>query len=557
MVLEHVEGRSLHSVLANNKPLPVSRMIGIMTQLVDALSCAHSSGIIHRDLKPSNVLLVGTSGVETVKVIDFGLAKLMPGQGVEAQKLTEDGMALGTAHYMSPEQCVGKELTPAADIYSAGVIIYQCLTGQLPFDADNNVSVMFQHINEPPPSLMKVAPYAVPFQAVLERALAKEPDRRQASAAELMQELKEAAAQLRSDPKPRVAARSSREKRAAGLPPMRMLLAAACVLVCGLAMMLFLTPVQRRDGTTSIDLYRQVADLDDLKDDPTRMFTSENMQIIERALASNAQDHLLSPSQQWDLLVMLGDMYEQRNNHRLALQCFKDALKFNLPGTVRRRRWYVENKLWLDAESREDHLASLAIAQQMQRDNLLPPEDMGMRLINGRLAISDIYMQRFSEAERLIRNEPDFNSDPEARRNIFANLGNAYAAESRWAEALSMYDQAERLGMQVPTDSARANMMLGRWQTAKQILTAHQTKGTASAMLQAVYELKFGDKTVGQATINEVCRKLEANGGRPYRLFGADVLLASDALRAAGCVKEEQRLAALWRRIQASRSHSS
>ncbi len=188
MVMEFVEGKSLENTLAVLKQLEPEAVPAIMAQLFAGLACAHASGVVHRDLKPSNVMLIPSSdGPASVKIIDFGLAKLMPGYGVSSQKLTETGYALGTCHYMAPEQCLAGSIDQRADIYSAGCILYQCLTGKLPFDADNNVAVMFRHINEQPIPIehyLGNKPLLNSLQVVLDNCLAKHPDDRYATAAE-------------------------------------------------------------------------------------------------------------------------------------------------------------------------------------------------------------------------------------------------------------------------------------------------------------------------------------------------------------------------------------
>lgn len=193
MVMEFLSGKSLEAALANAQPLKVRAVIQIMLQLCDALTCAHAHGIIHRDLKPSNVLLSeNVSSTSYVRVIDFGLAKLLAPDTVAQQRLTVAGTALGSCPYMSPEQCLGQEVDVRTDIYSAGCIFYYCLTGQPVFDGDNPIAIMHQHVNVPVPRLAAGSAFieqAAALQSILDRALCKNRDERYASAADMAADL--------------------------------------------------------------------------------------------------------------------------------------------------------------------------------------------------------------------------------------------------------------------------------------------------------------------------------------------------------------------------------
>src|SRR5690606_28270245 len=146
----------------------------VIHQTAAALESAHASGVIHRDIKPSN-LLVTETGV--IKITDFGIARAL-----EATPLTQTGLVLGTAQYVSPEQASGERLTPATDLYSLGVVAYECLAGRLPFTGDNQVAIAMQHLNDPPPPLPGDIPE--PVRALVMSALAKDPADRPASARE-------------------------------------------------------------------------------------------------------------------------------------------------------------------------------------------------------------------------------------------------------------------------------------------------------------------------------------------------------------------------------------
>jgi eukaryotic-like serine/threonine-protein kinase len=165
LVMEFVEGQPLVTILHEEGALPVDWTLHVVEQAADGLSAAHRGGVIHRDIKPGN-LMVRPDGV--VKLTDFGIA-----QARDAAPLTRTGMVVGTAQYLSPEQAQGLELTSASDVYSLGVVAYECLTGARPFDGASQVAIALAHINRPPPPLPSHIPPAV--RLLVERALAKDP----------------------------------------------------------------------------------------------------------------------------------------------------------------------------------------------------------------------------------------------------------------------------------------------------------------------------------------------------------------------------------------------
>lgn len=151
IAMEYVPGRDLHQILSEEGPLPEKRLIRIVAQVLAALADAHAVGVIHRDLKPENIMVEQRRDQpDFVKVLDFGIAKLQESSGSEGQALTRAGFVCGTPEYMSPEQASGAEIDPRSDLYAVGVILYQCLTGVLPFDADSPVALATMHLSEEP-----------------------------------------------------------------------------------------------------------------------------------------------------------------------------------------------------------------------------------------------------------------------------------------------------------------------------------------------------------------------------------------------------------------------
>jgi serine/threonine-protein kinase len=176
LVMEYVPGETLKQCLRRQGPSSPGRASSIAVDILGALQAAHERGIVHRDVKPQNVLL-GDDG--RVKVADFGIAR------VGASALTRTGMMLGTSHYLSPEQARGLVADPRSDVYGAAVLLYEMLTGRVPFEGDNEVAIAWQHIHEEPPRPRAVEP-SVPqaLEEVVLRALAKDPDDRFQTAAE-------------------------------------------------------------------------------------------------------------------------------------------------------------------------------------------------------------------------------------------------------------------------------------------------------------------------------------------------------------------------------------
>ncbi len=185
LTMELVEGTSLKLLIASRGKLPVSVTLTVGKQLCRALEVAHAEGVIHRDIKPQN-MVVEPSGF--LKVMDFGIARLAdPPQDKQGGRgLTEAGTTIGTLDYMSPEQLSGAELDPRSDLYSAGVVLFECLTGRLPFEADTTWSLIAKHLEEAPPDPRTLNP-EVPdaLGTVVLRAMAKRPEERYRGAAQL------------------------------------------------------------------------------------------------------------------------------------------------------------------------------------------------------------------------------------------------------------------------------------------------------------------------------------------------------------------------------------
>jgi serine/threonine-protein kinase len=190
IVFEYVEGENLKEVVTREGPLPLRRVLELALQIGRGLAFAHSQGLVHRDVKPQNVLM---NGDDQAKVTDFGIARSID---VDVG-VTQTGTVLGTSAYIAPEQASGGDITPQTDVYSLGVVLYELLTGEVPFPGESFVAVAMKHINDPPPSLLERRPDTPPrLAAAVDRALAKEPGERFGSMDDFVAELSACLAEL-------------------------------------------------------------------------------------------------------------------------------------------------------------------------------------------------------------------------------------------------------------------------------------------------------------------------------------------------------------------------
>ncbi|MEA2696841.1 MAG: eukaryotic-like serine/threonine-protein kinase [Myxococcales bacterium] len=201
-VMEYLQGESMSERLKREERLTVPSAVNIATQVADALGSSHEHGIIHRDLKPENIYLISRGAQKDfVKVLDFGLAKLTQVEEKVTHK-TRTGSVMGTPYYMSPEQCEGKAtIDHRADIYSLGVILFEMLTGKVPFGGEGYGEIIVKHITMPPPSVRSIVPNLSPaLDLILFRALAKDREERFQTMADFREALRDPDAYAPSAP---------------------------------------------------------------------------------------------------------------------------------------------------------------------------------------------------------------------------------------------------------------------------------------------------------------------------------------------------------------------
>ncbi len=222
LTMELVEGRSLAEALPATG-LPIDRVLTIGIAVADATSAAHQKGITHRDLKPGNIMLGEGEQAGRIKVLDFGLAKIVDAQlgaagasmlpteaPAHTAPITAEGRILGTVAYMSPEQAEGRTIDGRSDLFSLGVVLYEMATGQRPFAGDTNLSILSSILKDTPKSVTDINPTIPPeLGRIIRRALAKDPERRYQTAKDLRNDLEDLKASLGSSASPLSAATSN------------------------------------------------------------------------------------------------------------------------------------------------------------------------------------------------------------------------------------------------------------------------------------------------------------------------------------------------------------
>lgn len=184
IVMEHLEGTDLDSLCKAEAPLSMARAVHLTAQIAAALSEAHQNDVVHRDLKPANIIVLARARpAEVVKVLDFGIAKILEAGVSDESRITKSGAIFGTPYYLSPEQATGAELDPRADLYSLGVILYRLVTGHLPFESGSGLDILVRHVKDAPPPPRTYNPdIPLALEQVILTALEKDREQRHSTA---------------------------------------------------------------------------------------------------------------------------------------------------------------------------------------------------------------------------------------------------------------------------------------------------------------------------------------------------------------------------------------
>lgn len=454
MVMELIEGTALNDLLASAGKLAPARALNIIKQVFEGLASAHAAGVVHRDLKPANIMVLGAGTQnEQVKIIDFGLAKLMPGYGVPGQKLTETGYALGTCYYMAPEQAVGGQVDERADIYAAGCIFYELLAGRRPFEADDNVAVMFQHLhNTPPPLSGNLAP-------VVSNCMSKDRNARYQKCDEVLADLNSienvGTIHLAPHMVPPLNARSG------PMPSKRVLLATTSALVTAAAIFFFFTSRNNWNDSiikdpceTSAILYRAF----DRNHNVTYDFNSAD--TVKRILELDRKDNLLNDPARFACYVRLAGICAYHEGYKP--QTKQDAMNLHYAGErylLQASELYpaVEGRL-TDSWALFNALRYADLLQRYQRtDNAI--DIYKSRLAKGlfdvdvetdvrmKLAQCLILRRRYREAIDCLHDLDRFSGidesvQPKTLANCYCLLGDAYCLQGEFDKALATYAQA-------------------------------------------------------------------------------------------------------------------
>jgi serine/threonine-protein kinase len=189
MAMEYIEGQELREMLTDGKPIPVTKAVDFAAQVADGLAYAHQHQVVHRDIKPANIMITPEG---RAKIADFGIARMR-----SSETRTQTGIILGSPKYISPEQVVGKRADHRSDIFSLGVILYECITGATPFNGEGLSALMYQITNhDPAPPSSSNSQVPVMLDYIIAKILAKTPDARYQSAADFANDLRECKAQI-------------------------------------------------------------------------------------------------------------------------------------------------------------------------------------------------------------------------------------------------------------------------------------------------------------------------------------------------------------------------
>ncbi|MDD5305872.1 MAG: protein kinase [Deltaproteobacteria bacterium] len=363
LVMEILEGESLADRLARDGALPAAKAVDITVQILKALAHAHGAGVVHRDLKPENVMLV-THGDETdfAKILDFGIAKLASGSG-SGEKLTQSGLVFGTPPYLSPEQALGQDVDHRADLYAAGIMLFEMLTGLQPFRAESAMQIISMHITAPIPSLAEHGRFPAGMQGVIDKAMAKQTGDRFASADEFMASLQALDPGAVEEAVPRWAAvmavlaryATRARDRFLALDPRRRLFVGGVASAVVLALVLLIA-LSGKDEASKV-VYKAVPAKGVDEDRLTNMIEKADGQLragLPSEAIITAKEILAASPDQPSALLLLGHAQFAVAERTQAMESYDKALSLSpeLAADVRLREYLVQGLKWGDSQNK-------------------------------------------------------------------------------------------------------------------------------------------------------------------------------------------------------------
>ena len=410
LVMELLVGKSLADVIEEENGVDYERAMKIFIQACDALAAAHAKGVLHRDLKPSNIMLVQTKeDPDFVKIVDFGIAKLLPHSGKEMSNLTQTGEVFGSPLYMSPEQFLGGKLDERTDVYAMGCVMYEALIGRPPIMGEHVLETMYKHINEAPQKFALARPdkkISDKIESVVMRALEKDQDQRYQTMAELRDalQLTQKGFKDRRPLKVRLAAWRSKIKRAqkrhadfATTVLFGVVLACAAVLICWC---LTITARSTQDQEWKA-----------MKVEGQKAYAREDLPTAERKFmdaAKKALDNFGEEDPRYtDTLKRLAWVFESRGNYTGARKIYEKINKLN-PEDISKVK-----------------LAQLAYAGKTLAETLM----------------EDDFTEGFTVAlkKAVITLDKYFGPTDPGLVPLLEQLGTLYKRDGKWAEAENEY----------------------------------------------------------------------------------------------------------------------
>lgn len=505
-VMDFLDGESLSECLERKTKLPWERAIAIFKQICDGLGAAHKKGIIHRDMKPANVVLIKQDeGFEQVKLVDFGIAKLLPSSGKAQQSLTKTGEVFGSPIYMSPEQCLGKDVDRHSDIYALGCLMYETLTGVPPHLGPTFLDTLNKHVGEQAKPIRELVPEAkVPpeLEKIVEKCLAKKPEERFDTAEEIRDHLSALTLMLNDIGNKKRAAVSGPMSTLSDTPTMaqaaaectppnpvwKIVAGVASLSIAGLLAVLFLFPGPPEDRGTPMNkmvwnIAMWVGSMQLQNGDYPGAERSYNSAVAATSNFSDSNQRLEAT------LKRKADLYSKWEGHAESLE--KMNLEVTKVEDQRIREEYKRQMINLMALDKVTGDSSVAHTNEQLKAQADVPSIIGTasKLYGRRMYNEQVeYLQKALSIEKKLLGD---NTPPIAR--IETNLTDALIATRRFGEVrpllLSALDIRKANSKAEPTEYVRALGRLGQFDLDQSSMTLAETELAEALRLSKEYKV--------------------------------------------------------------------